>query len=100
MNAMTFFAADRNVVHNIRFEHSQGFHEQGSGGLSVYIEVTPDADHVIVPDRFVNTFDRWFDIRKWRRWNFIGVQKRASGVVSQDPASDESLRDEGMQAQG
>lgn len=100
MNAVTFLSADRNVINNIRVEHLQGLHKQGCGSLSVYIKVAPDADEFIAADSFANAFNSRFDIREWCRWKLIGVQKGAGGVGSQNPASDESLRDEGMQAQG
>ncbi len=99
MNAMTLFSANRNVIDNICSKHLKGLYKQGSGGLSVYIKVTPHADHVVIADGFIDDRDCPFNIWKWRRRNFIGMQKCAGGVRSQNPASDESLRDEGMQVQ-
>lgn len=100
MNAMTLFAADWNVIDNIRIKHLQRLHEQRRGSLSVYIEVAPDADEFVVEQRLANPCDRWFNVREGRGGKLIGMQKGAGGVGSQNPAADESLRDEGMQAQG
>jgi len=68
--------------------------------LSIHIKVTPDADHLFALDGEVDNFYSFFNSRKWRLGKPIGVEKGLGGVGGVDPASDESLRDERMQAQG
>src|SRR3972149_1565137 len=99
MYAVPLLPADRNVINDIRAEHLECLHQQGSGGLPVHIEVTPHTDHVIFVDSLINDLYCKFNIWKWSRWNFIGMQECTGGVGSQNPAADESLRDEGRQVQ-
>ena len=66
MNAVTFFSAHGHVVNDIRIQRTQCLHQQSRGGLSVHVEVAPDADFVSVADRLVNEVDRLLDIWKLR----------------------------------
>ena len=99
MNTVTLLAANGNVISNIRLQRSQCLHEQGSGRLPVHVKVTPDADRLVLADSLSNAFNGGFDVWEPRGWSCIRVQKCPGGVNSLDPASDESLRDEGRQVQ-
>ena len=100
VNTVTFLATDGDVIDNVRVEGLKCLHKQGSGCLSIYIKVTPDADAVVVMNDIQNSFNSRFDIWKWGRWSLFGVEEGAGGVGGVDPASEESLRDEGRQVEG
>jgi len=100
MNAVTLLAANGDVVNDIRADGSQGLHKQCRGCLSVHIEVTPDADQFFFVDGIENLFDGGFDIGERRGGKFVGMEKSPGGVGSQNPASEESLRDERRQVEG
>ena len=54
----------------------------------------------MISNRLHDPFDGGFDIWEGCGWDRIGMEKCAGGVEVRDAASDESLRDERMQAKG
>jgi hypothetical protein len=94
VNAVTLLAANRDVVNYVRAQRLQGLDEQGSGSLAIHVEIPPDTNPLLTAYSQVDDFNRFFDFRKWRRWDFFWVQERARGFDIRDAASDESLRDE------
>src|SRR5215510_9470371 len=100
MHTVTFLAANGNVVHDVCAQGAQCLHQQSSGGLPVYVEVAPDADSVMALDRGENDFYRVLDIGKGHRGQPIGMEKGVGSSRSQNPAANESLRDEWVQVKG
>src|SRR6266540_6140923 len=97
MHTMTLFAADRDVINDIRTQGLQRLHEHRCRGLSVYVKVTPDADQLVITDRRIDTFHSGLDV--WERcwWQCIWVQERACRLNRVNAAPDESLRNERRQ---
>jgi hypothetical protein len=100
VDAVIFLAADRNVIHYICSERSQGLHQQSRGGLSIHVEIAPDANALVAPDRGMDGGQGIFDIRERRGGQRLGMEKGPGGVGSQNPAADEGLRDERRQVEG
>jgi hypothetical protein len=99
MHPVTFLAADWDVINNIRFQGLERLHQHGRGGLPIYIEIAPDTDQLLVPDRGLDALHGGFDVRERCRWNRIRVEERPSGLRRVDAAPDESLRDQRRQAE-
>ncbi len=99
MNAMTFFSAHGHVVNNIRVQYTQSLHEQGSRGLPVYVDIAPHADFISTADSHLDEVNGFFDFWELRGWILFGIKKRLRFDGGADSASEESLRDEGSQAQ-
>ena len=99
VNAVAFFSADGDVITHICIQGSQGLNKQCCGCLPINIEVTPDADFFSALDGGSNDVNGFFDIGKLRGWILFGIEKRLGFDGRVDSASEESLRDEGGQAQ-
>ncbi len=97
MYAVTFLAANRDVMDNLRTEGLQCLHQQGGGCLSIHVEVTPNTDHLTFAYSHVDTLDCGFNIREWSGWKGAGMQKGLRLLQRGESASDESLRDEWRQ---
>ena len=48
---------DGDVVCHVRAEHLQSLHQQGSGGLAVHVEVTPDTNLLATADSQKDALD-------------------------------------------
>ena len=99
MNAVTFLAADRDVIEDIRIERLKGLYQQGSGCLTIHIEVTPNADHLVSAYSQIDAFYCGLDIWEYGRGNRIRMQKRFGFFGRADSASEQSLRDERRQVE-
>ncbi len=100
VNAMTFLAADGNVEDHMCIKCLQGLYQQGSGGLTINIKVTPDAYLFLIADSQRKPRNRLFNLRELSRRIFFWIKKRLSIFGAVDPASEESHCDERRQAQG
>ena len=99
MNAVTLFAADGDVLRNVCAQCLQRLHKQGSGGLSVHIEIAPDADPFPGMEGLLDAFHGGLDTGEGDRSEQFRVQEGAGLLRGRDAAPDESLRDERVQAQ-
>src|SRR5689334_1523617 len=68
VNAMTLLAANRDVINDIRTECLERLHEQCCGGLTVHVEVAPDADGLMVTNRLTDAIHGRFDVWERRGW--------------------------------
>ncbi|MBV6467733.1 MAG: hypothetical protein PGMFKBFP_03103 [Anaerolineales bacterium] len=105
VDAVTLLAADRDVVHNLRSNAAQRLDEQRGGGLSVHVEVAPNADglaparsQVDARDGRVDAAARGtvrgaFEVGIRRRREFFGMEERAGGGNVREAAPDEGPRE-------
>src|SRR6266498_5400326 len=68
VDPMTLLAANRNVVNDIRAQRLERLHQYGRGGLTVHIEIAPDADHLIAANGRLDALHSRLNVRKWRGW--------------------------------
>src|SRR5512133_880666 len=64
MNAMTLLAADGDVINDICSQCLERLHKDRRGGLTVHIEVAPDADHFIAANCGADHLYRFFNSRE------------------------------------
>jgi hypothetical protein len=68
--------------------------------LAVHVEIAPDTDFIFAAYSQIEKVDGFLDIGKLRGWILFGIQKRLNLDGGVDSAPEESLCDEGGQAQG
>src|SRR5687768_4879602 len=79
MHAVTLLAANRDVIDDISAQGLQRLHQHSCGGLPVYVEVAPDADHFVLADCLMDPLDSRLDARKRRERKRIRMQECTRG---------------------
>jgi len=97
---MAFGIANRYVEDCARSKTLQRLHEDRSGGLTVHVEVAPDADRLPIPNGLQNAFDEALDSGIGRRRSGVRLQEAARSLRIVDAARQEDPFDQGRQSQG
>ena len=94
VDAVAFPAANGDVVDDIRGKGLERLHQQGSGGLPIHVEVTPDADAFAPAGSQQDSFGQLCDVWELGGRRRFRMKERFDFFGTADPASEENLLDE------
>lgn len=96
---MGFFGTNGDVVDDIGVELTKGGDEEGGGGLTVYVEIAPDADALVFLEGVENDFDGFVHVGEFVGGGggvVFGVEEGLDGGFVCEATTDKGLSDEGM----